>query len=130
MWYDMCMNKKDVVLVLIILTAAGIIYAFTFFLKSDGGIVQVYVDGALKESFSLNEEKDILIEGYQGGMNRLVIHNGKASIVEADCPDHLCVKQAAIYRNGESIICLPHRIVIQITDDKDDNKSEIDAMAN
>ncbi len=124
------MNKKDIILVLIILTAAGIIYTFTFFFSKDGAIVQVYVDGTLKESFSLNEEKDILLEGYQGGTNRLIIHNGKASIVEADCPDHLCVKQAAIYKNGESIICLPHRLVIQITNDKDENKSEIDAMAN
>ncbi len=126
----MRMNKKDMILVFIIFTAAGIIYAFTFFLKNDGGVVQVYVDGSLKQSFLLKEEKDILIEGYQGGTNRLVIHDGKASISEADCPDHLCVKQAAIYRNGESIICLPHKLVIQITNEKDDNKSEIDAMAD
>lgn len=124
------MKKKDIMLVLILLLAACIIYAFTIFFKSNGGIVQVYVDGTLKESFSLNEEEDIVLKGYQGGMNRLVIHNGKASIVEADCQDHLCVKQAAIYRTGESIICLPHRVVIQIANDKNDKKSEIDAVAN
>lgn len=124
------MKKKDIMLIFILLLAAGIIYALTIFFKSNGGVVQVYVDGTLTESFSLKEEQEILLEGYQGGMNRLVIHNGKASIVEADCPDHLCVKQAAIYRTGESIICLPHRLVIQIANDKNDEKSEIDAVAN
>ena len=124
------MNKKDIIIALLIFMVAGMIYITMGFLKKEGDTVQVYLEGTLIESYSLKGEKDVLLEGYQGGMNHLVIHDGKASIVEADCKDHLCVKQAAIYRNGESIICLPHRLVIQIKEDDVNKEPGIDAMTN
>ena len=46
--------------------------------------------------------------------NLLMISDGTAFVSDADCPDKLCVKQRAISRNGESIICLPHKLVIRI----------------
>ena len=33
---------------------------------------------------------------------------------EADCPDRLCVRQGAVSRVGESIICLPHELVVTV----------------
>ena len=35
-------------------------------------------------------------------------------MIEADCPDRLCVKQKAICKNGETIVCLPHKVVVEI----------------
>ena len=35
---------------------------------------------------------------------------------KADCPDQVCVRHSAISRNGESIICLPHEVVVSIED--------------
>ncbi len=34
---------------------------------------------------------------------------------KADCPDKLCVKQGKISKSGESIICLPHKVVVKIS---------------
>jgi hypothetical protein len=48
-------------------------------------------------------------------VNTLVIEGGRARIEAADCPDKLCVKQRAISKAGESIICLPHKLVIRIS---------------
>ncbi len=56
-----------------------------------------------------------------------MIRNGKADMTEADCPDKLCVKQRAISRNKESIICLPNKVVVE-ADSKEN--SEFDAVAN
>ena len=44
----------------------------------------------------------------------MTIQDGQAFIEEADCPDKLCVKHKPISRNGESIICLPHKLAIRI----------------
>jgi hypothetical protein len=33
----------------------------------------------------------------------------------ADCPDKLCVKQRSIAKEGETIVCLPHRVVVKIS---------------
>ena len=35
-------------------------------------------------------------------------------MIEADCPDQICVNHLAISRDGESIICLPNKVVIAI----------------
>lgn len=36
-------------------------------------------------------------------------------MIEADCPDHYCVDHAAIDKVNETIVCLPHRVVLEIT---------------
>lgn len=46
--------------------------------------------------------------------NTLVIKGGVADMTSADCPDHLCVKQKAISKEGESIICLPNKVVVTV----------------
>ena len=51
-----------------------------------------------------------------GFINTLVIENGKADMISADCPDKLCVKQHAISSNGETIVCLPNKVVVEIED--------------
>ena len=46
--------------------------------------------------------------------NTLVIADGKADMKDADCPDRLCVKQKAISRQNENIVCLPNKIVVTV----------------
>lgn len=58
--------------------------------------------------------------------NTLVIKGGVADMTSADCPDHLCVKQKAISKEGESIICLPNKVVVTV---KSDMKSDIDSIS-
>ena len=60
------------------------------------------------------ENREIAIHGLEGGINRLIIENGRAWIAEADCPDGLCVKQGMISQKGQSVICLPHKLVVVI----------------
>ena len=46
--------------------------------------------------------------------NTVVISGGKVSVTEASCKNQVCVKHAAISRSGESIVCLPNRLVVRI----------------
>jgi hypothetical protein len=32
----------------------------------------------------------------------------------ASCPDQICVKHKAIYKNGETIICLPNEVFVEV----------------
>lgn len=48
------------------------------------------------------------------GYNLIEITPNSARILEADCPDKLCVVQGAISKAGQTIVCLPHRLVIHI----------------
>ncbi len=115
------LKKKDIVLVVIIFLAA--LGAFLLH-ELIGAAAAGSVDGEIEAVYSLGEDKEIEING---GTNTLVIRNGKADMTEADCPDKLCVKQRAISRNKESIICLPNKVVVE-ADSKEN--SEFDAVAN
>ena len=39
---------------------------------------------------------------------------------DADCPDKVCVKTGKIKSPGQTVVCLPHRVVIEITGDNAD----------
>ncbi len=109
-------TKTDIIM-LVLLVVAGLIgfISVKAFMKK-GGTVRVSVDGVTVKTVSLDDDGEYRIEGYDGGYNLLVVKNGKAGIKEADCPDKLCVKQGKVSKEGESVICLPHRVVVEIID--------------
>ena len=71
------------------------------------------VDGTVFGEYPLDRDDVIDIETGEG-TNTLTIVDGQADMTEADCPDKICVDHIAISRAGESIVCLPHRIVVEI----------------
>ncbi len=119
------MKKHDFIVIGIIIIAAAAIFAFLYFGNNGGVYVNVEIDGKTVETFSLSEDRTFVIET-ENGTNTLVIKDGYASVSEADCPDKICVHHRKINRNGESIICLPHRVVISISDKNDD---EVDLVS-
>lgn len=48
--------------------------------------------------------------------NLLKIEDGFASIEAANCKDQICARHKPISAQNENIICLPHRLVVEITD--------------
>ena len=46
--------------------------------------------------------------------NVVNISGSKVSVTEASCKNQVCVKHGAISRPGESIVCLPNRLVVRI----------------
>lgn len=118
--------KKD-----IILPSGIVLTSFLFWLipsilnKAVPATVGVYQDGQEIGRYSLMEDQTVSIPYGDGGYNLLFISSGHVSVSDADCPDGLCVRQKAITGNGESIICLPHKLVIQIEAQKE---GELDAV--
>lgn len=88
--------------------------------------VVVFVDGTETGRYLLAQDEEILIKGTKGD-NLLVIKNGKAWVEEAECPDKLCVHTGKISRNGETIVCLPNKIVVEVVNGEE---NEIDISTN
>ena len=119
------MKRNDYILIAIIflISVSGIFYLRQGNFK-EGTSVIVTVDGKEYGRYSLFIDKKIQINGH----NTLVIKNKTADMIDADCPDKLCVKQKSISKTGETIICLPNRVVVSIQGGVDD--SSIDAIVN
>lgn len=103
-------RKNDLLLAGGVAFVAVIGLGALFLLRQPGASVVIYSDGVRQESFLLSQDTDVWVNG----SNHLIITGGRARITEADCPDGLCVRQHAIENQGESIICLPNKLVVTI----------------
>lgn len=75
------------------------------------------VDGKEIETFQLTEGKKGQRYTYKsddGDTNVIEIDGDRIRIVEADCGDQVCVRRGWASKNGETIVCLPHKLVIEI----------------
>ena len=127
-------RKNDIKLILALLAVALVCLIFIQFTKQDGGQAVVTVDGEEIASYSLSKNASYEINGVDGGKNTLVIEEGQAYMSEADCPDELCVKTGKVQYDGETIVCLPHKVVVTIKSDEkatvtESGDDEIDAVA-
>ncbi len=122
------MKKADFIIIAVVLAVAGALLFFLYAVNDNyGACVQIEVDGKVTETLPIDTDTTKVIVSENGGENTLVIKDGSAKMTQADCPDGICVSHKSINRNGESIICLPHKVVVTVIDKNDSD--EIDAVA-
>ena len=110
-------KKNDWILILCLLLLGVISFFGIEWYKNASTInaeVVVSVNGSETKRYSLNEEIRITIESADGGYNVLVVEGGAAWIEEASCPDKLCRNHGKISKNGETLVCLPNQVVVEI----------------
>ena len=71
-----------------------------------------YRDDAVSVENFANRSEPKLAEGTS--YNLVSVTDGMVVVEDADCKDQICVRHKAISSRGESIICLPHRLVVEI----------------
>lgn len=115
-------TRNDMILILIIaVIALGLLFARKATMHKGDQLI-VTVDQETYGTYPLNKNKKIVIT--QGDMkNILIIKGGKAEMVEANCPDKICVHHKAISQDGETIVCLPHKVVARVKTGQDGQSS-------
>lgn len=122
------MKKADFIIIGVVAIIVGIIVFFLYFVGGESGqYVQVEIDGKIVDTIKLDEDFEKEYKNSEDS-NTLEIKDGKATMISANCPDGICVNHKPIYRKGESIICLPHKMVVTIIGDSPTD-DEIDAVA-
>lgn len=105
--------KNDIILIGAVLTVALMGILVLKLTQKDGAEVLVIINGETKYTYSLNEDLQKVIS-QDGKQNTLVICDGFAYIESASCPDKICVSHRKISKAGETIVCLPNKLVIEI----------------
>lgn len=120
--------KKNMTMIVAVsvLAVAAFLYAALRLPVHEQAAVTVFVDGREYGTYPLNENRELWIETEQG-RNLLVIEDGQAYVKESDCKNGVCVKSRPVTESGGQIICLPHKVLIQL---KATEESEIDAGTN
>lgn len=123
-------KKMDIVIIAVLL-----ILSFTphliFFKTSQKGSKNNYaiiqVDGKIHKKIDLSKVKksEKVNLNLPNGKNTLLIKNNSIQMYSANCNDALCVKQGNISKVGQTIICLPHKLIIEIKGDELDSKDDL-----
>ena len=105
------MKKKDFILIGAIVAVALVLLCCVKLTQQEGAGVIVKIDGQEVGTYSLSVNGTYSLNG---GTNILVIENGYAYLKDANCPDHLCVKQGKISKTGQVITCLPNKLTVTV----------------
>lgn len=82
----------------------------------DNPVARITRDGVLLEEIDLNkvDQPYTLTFEDESGSNTISVEKGRIRVSAADCPDRVCVNQGWIADGTVPIICLPHRLMVEI----------------
>ena len=118
--------KNDIILAVIVIVVAATGLLLLNIFKTEGSFAVIKIDGKETERYPLSVNTEVVIETGDNGRNTLVIEDNKAFMKDANCPDKICEGHSKISYKGETIVCLPHKVVIEIV--ADETTDELDAV--
>ena len=116
--------------VILIAAAAAVLALLSALLltnRREGTVVEVVQDGVVLQEIDLSAvtgEYSFDVRWPGGGSNVVCVQPGRICVSGADCPDKICVARGWLSDETAPIVCLPHRLVIQVKD-----AGQLDAMA-
>ena len=106
--------KNDILLIAALLALAGAVFGLLRLTRARGGEAVVTVDGQTVAVLPLAADTALTVGEDRGFRNTVEVAGGRVRVTDADCPDRLCVRQGWISYAGESIVCLPHKLVVAV----------------
>ncbi len=115
--------KKDMIIIVgFLIAAVAAYYMIHLYYGENGETVSIYVDGDLVAAYDITVNDCYRIP-VGDEYNEISIEDGKVRVSSSSCANQICVNHISISKSGESIICLPHKLVVRI-DDKEGTQKE------
>lgn len=111
------MKKSDTWIIVIVLAIALIGIYFIQSNKQPQAETKLMVRAmgkVYKEIPLTKETSEVFTVETDKGLNKVKISNGVISMVEADCPDQICVHNTPIDEVGQMIVCLPNQVIVEV----------------
>lgn len=110
------MRSRVIGLLLLAAVASSAAYLLFRDRGADAPVARITRDGVLLEEIDLqkvDEPYSFSLED-ASGINTVQVERGRIRVSEADCPDQVCVNQGWITDGTAPIVCLPHKLMIEI----------------
>ncbi|MFC7680531.1 NusG domain II-containing protein [Paenibacillus sp. GCM10028914] len=132
------MKRGDLVLISVLLVAALIFLVPRWLGGNDSEknhnnplTATITVDGKLFKTVELTEEEQIIEVKTDHGTNILKVYNYGIEMIEADCPDKVCLSFGFVDNAKQSIVCLPHKVLVEVEDTSGGvDQDEADVIVN
>lgn len=116
-------TKGDIILIAALLVLSLVLFA-TSFSANENLTAEIYVNGEKQHSIALSQ----VTQSYSLKENHceLLIEKDGVSFVSSDCNDKLCIKKGKLRNQGDTMACVPEKVVVII---KSDGKKQIDGVS-
>lgn len=128
-------RKADILLFAALMVTAGLLFALPVLrvrasASSDNSLnVVIRQNGNPYGTYSLNKDREIHVKN--GKQENVVsIQDGSVLMKKSTCKNQVCVDEGKISRAGQSIICLPNRVVVEIQENKGTSKGSESGSAS
>ncbi|MEG0680143.1 MAG: NusG domain II-containing protein [Eubacterium sp.] len=115
------MKKRDLILIssilAIALTALGCFYGLGALHHNTDSLLRITLNGSVIRELPIDQNYSETIVSDDENTNLIVIENGKVFVKSSNCQNQICVNSRPISAVGETIACLPHQLILEITQD-------------
>jgi hypothetical protein len=124
------MKKFDIIIIVVVIVTSLIgagAYTLAHRGKYDKKYAEVYVQGKLYETVPLDSKTDkkTFTVKTDLGSNLVSVGDGGVKIIDADCPDKVCIKDGFKDKPGETLVCLPNKVIVEIKGEKEQQVDEL-----
>ena len=120
-------TRADILLITFVLMFSIVTIFFNIILSTDiASGFEIIVDGKLHSSYTFSELKngETIEINTQYGHNKFLYENKSIKCIQTDCKDMIELKTGTIKKTNETLVCIPHRLIVQIT-----GETDIDAIS-
>lgn len=119
------MKNRVFIIVIIVIFLAGIVGSLLVWTAPAKSHIRVVSDDEIVYTADLNTTEDTTFDvRYGDHVNTIEIRDRQIRVLSSDCPDQTCVRMGWLKSASMPIVCLPHKLVVEFTDDT----QEIDAV--
>lgn len=124
-------KKWDIIIIVLLICLSFIpelIFGVMMGKNYNGTYAEITLDGKPYKKILLSEHKgeDKIDVKTEYGYNIIEIKDGSIGIIDADCPDIICIKSGFISKPGQLLVCLPHKLMVEIK--SNDTEKNIDVI--
>lgn len=130
---ELLKKRKDIRITVIIVVIVNIVALALHMIwvlspSSEATTVVVSVGGAevLRRPLYVNAEYEIPQE--DGAVNVICVEDGAVYMKTANCRDGLCLRQGKVRWRAQTIVCLPHELVVKLEGDAGAPEDDIDVI--
>lgn len=110
--------KGDIILIALLCLIIVLLFVPSFTGSDEKLTAEIYCEGGLVEAVSLSEtdKKEITV-----GNCVLLLEKDGVSFIHSDCRDKLCIKRGKLKRKGDTMACVPEKVVAVIKGEREED---------
>ncbi|GGM36533.1 hypothetical protein GCM10011351_23300 [Paraliobacillus quinghaiensis] len=126
------LKTGDLVIITVLISVSFLPFAVFYMQQSQNTNTDheavISVDNEEVKHITLTEHEgtDVFdISKFEDEINTIEVVDGRIRIKSATCPDQVCVRTGYISEPGETIVCLPHKLIVEVHTTNEDTEADI-----